>query len=218
MTKPFQPDGLPVFIGSLPLGDHREAFQLVLEYMSEIPLWVQLPVHKEEGMVAQFMPGLPGLCSVEDRQYIDTAGDDFNSELIQFYEDYMAVVEEKADLSDSRFVLDEVTTKGFFIFVKGLKRLSAPPVAVKGQITGPFTFCTAILDQNKKAIIYDAQIKDAAVKLLALKARWQARELSQFGRPVIIFIDEPALAGFGSSQFITISRDEIAQSLSLIHI
>ena len=213
MIKPFQPDGLPVFIGSLPLADHREAFKLVLEYTPEIPLWIQLPVHKEEGMVAQFMPGLPGLCALEDRQYIDTAGDDFNSELIQFYEDYLAVVEERTDLSDSRFVLDEVTTKGFFIFVKGLKRLSAPPIAVKGQITGPFTFCTAISDQNKKAIIYDAQIKDAAVKLLALKARWQARELSQFGRPVIIFLDEPALAGFGSSEFITISRDEVAQSL-----
>ena len=103
--------------------------------------------------------------------------------------------------------------KGFFIFAEGLKHLSAPPVAVKGQITGPFTFRTAISDQNKKAIIYDEQIKDAAVKLLALKSRWQTRELSQFDCPVVIFIDEPALAGFGSSEFITISRDEIAQSL-----
>jgi hypothetical protein len=213
MVKPFQPDGLPVFIGSLPLAEHQEAFELVLGYTPDIPLWIQLPVHKAEGMVAQFTPGLPGLCSAEDRLYIDTAGDDFNRELIQFYEDYMAVVEEKADLSDSRFALDKDTAKGFFVFVEGLKRLSAPPLAVKGQITGPFTFCTAISDQNKKAIIYDAQIKDAAVKLLALKARWQARELSQFGRPVIIFIDEPALAGFGSSEFITISRDEVAQSL-----
>jgi methionine synthase II (cobalamin-independent) len=123
------------------------------------------------------------------------------------------VVEENTDLSDSRFVLEADTTIGFFIFIEGLKHLSASPVAVKGQITGPFTFCTAISDQNKKAIIYDEQIKEAAVKLLALKSRWQARELSQFGCPVIIFIDEPALAGFGSSEFITISRDEIAQSL-----
>jgi methionine synthase II (cobalamin-independent) len=184
-----------------------------LEYTPEIPLWTQLPAHKAEGMVAQFMPGLPGLCSAEDSLYIDTVGDDFDSDLIQFYEEYLAVVEGNSDLSDSRFVLEEDTAKGFFIFIESLKRLSAPPVAVKGQITGPFTFCTGISDQSKKAIIYDEQIKDAAVKLLALKARWQARELSQFGCPVIIFIDEPALAGFGSSEFITISRDEIAQNL-----
>ena len=213
MVKSFEPNGLPVFIGSLPLAEHQEAFKLVLEYTPEIPLWNQLPVHKEEGMIAQFVSGLPGLCSDEDREYIDTAGDDFDSELIEFYEDYMAVVEEKADLSDSRFVLDEGRSNGFFIFIEDLKRRSAPPVAVKGQITGPFTFCTAISDQNKKAIIYDEQMNDAAVKLLALKSRWQARKLSQFGCPVIIFIDEPALAGFGSSEFITISRDEIAQSL-----
>ena len=213
MVKPFQPDGLPVFIGSLPLAEHQEAFELVLEYMPEIPLWVQLPVYKEEGMVAQFMPGLPGLCSVEEHQYIDTAADDFNNELLQFYEEYLAVIEGNGNLSNSRFVLNKKTTKGFFIFVEGLKRLSVPPMAVKGQITGPFTFCTAISDQDKKAIIYDPQIKDAAVKLLALKSRWQARELGRFGCPVIIFIDEPGLAGFGSSEFISISRDEIAESL-----
>ena len=213
MVTPFQPDGLPVFIGSLPFAEHQEALKLVLEYTPEIPLWNQLPVHKEEGMVAQFMSGLPGLYSNERRQYVDIEGNNFNSELIQFYEEYMAVVEENADLSNSRFVLDEGTSKGFYIFIEGLKRLQAPPVAVKGQITGPFTFCTGISDQNKKAIIYDAQMKDAAVKLLALKSRWQTSELSQFGRPVIIFIDEPALAGFGSSEYITISRDEIAESL-----
>lgn len=213
MVDTFQPNGLPVFIGSLPFAEHREAFKFVSEYTPEIPLWTQLPLHKAEGMVAQFMPGLPGLCSLEDRVYIDTAGDDFDSDLIQFYENYMAVVEENSDLSNSRFVLKEDTARGFFIFIESVKRLSAPPVAVKGQITGPFTFCTGISDQNKKAIIYDEQVKDAAVKLLALKARWQARELNQFGCPVIIFIDEPGLAGFGSSEFITISQDEIAQNL-----
>ncbi len=172
MVDPFQPGGLPVFIGSL-----------------------------------------PGLCSIEDSVFIDTAGDNFDNELLHFYENYMAVVEENCDLSDSRFVLEEDTARGFFIFIERAKRLSAPPVAVKGQITGPFTFCSGISDQNKKAIIYDEQINDAAVKLLALKARWQTRELRQFGCPVIIFIDEPALAGFGSSEFITISREAIALNL-----
>ncbi len=213
MADRFQPDGLPVFIGSLPLEDHREALKLVLQFTPEIPLWTQLPLHAAEGMVAQFMPGMPGIRALEDSAYIDAAGDGFESDLIRFYEEYMVVVEENSDLSNSRFVLGEDTAKGFFVFIEQLKRLSATPAAVKGQITGPFTFCTGIADQNKKAIIYDEQIKDAAVKLLSLKARWQARELSQFGRPVIIFIDEPGLAGFGSSEYITISPDEIARNL-----
>lgn len=214
MESAFQPRGLPALIGSLPLADHVEACQLVLEYTPQIPLWIQLPAHKQEGMVAQFMPGLPGICSTADRVYIDTDLDNFENDILKFYEDYIAVVDGDTDLFESRFSLSEETARGFFVFVESLKGLSSPPIAVKGQITGPFTFCTGILDQNKKAIIYDAQLKDAAVKLLALKSRWQVQQLKQFDCPVIIFLDEPALAGFGSSEFISISRDDIAQSLA----
>jgi methionine synthase II (cobalamin-independent) len=213
MDSIFRPRCLPVLIGSLPLADHVEACQLVWEHTPQIPLWVQLPAYPEEGMIAQFMPGLPGICSSGGSVYINTDQDGFDRDILKFYEDYMAVEEGHTALSESRFVLNEDTARGFFIFVDRLKRLSTPPVAVKGQVTGPFTFCTGIADQNKKAIIYDEQVKDAAVKLLALKARWQVKQLSGFGAPVIIFFDEPALAGFGSSAFIGISRDGIAQSL-----
>ncbi len=213
MENTFQPRGLAALIGSLPLADHAKACQLVLEYTPQIPLWIQLPAHKEEGMVPQFMPGLPGICRAADRVCIDTEQDDFEYDILKFYEDYMAVVDGDADLSVSRFSLSEDTARGFFVFVESLKRLSSPPLAVKGQVTGPFTFCTGIADQNKKAIIYDEQLKDAAVKLLALKSRWQVQQLKHFNCPVIIFLDEPGLAGFGSSEFISISRDEMAQSL-----
>ena len=214
MESKFQPQGLPALIGSLPLTDHIKASQLVLEYTPQIPLWIQLPANKDEGMVPQFMPGLPGLYSTTDRVYIDTDQADFENDILKYYEDYMAVAEGDADLSVSRFSLGEQTASGFFVFIENIKNLERAPVAVKGQVTGPFTFCTGISDQNKKAIIYDAQLKDVAVKLLAFKARWQVQQLRQFDCPVIIFLDEPALAGFGSSEFISISRDEIAQSLA----
>jgi methionine synthase II (cobalamin-independent) len=214
MEITFQPRGLPALIGSLPLTDHVEACRLVLEYTPQIPLWIQLPAYKEEGMIPQFMPGLPGIHATADRVYIDTDQDDFENDILNFYEDYMAEADGATDLSETRFALREETAKGFFVFVEHLKDLEAAPVAVKGQVTGPFTFCTGISDQNKKAIIYNEQVKDAAVKLLALKSRWQVQRLKQFDCPVIIFLDEPALAGFGSSEFISISRDQIAQSLA----
>ena len=213
MESTFHPGGLPALIGSLPLRDHVEACQLVLEYTPQIPLWIQLPAYKEEGMVPQFMPGLPGICSTAERVYIDTALEDFENDILRFYEDYMAVENGDSDLSTSRFSLNEQTARGFFVFVEHIKRLETPPTAIKGQITGPFTFCTGISDQNRKAIIYDDQMKDAAIKLLALKSRWQVQQLKQFNCPVLVFLDEPALAGFGSSEFISISRDEVAQSL-----
>jgi methionine synthase II (cobalamin-independent) len=68
-------------------------------------------------------------------------------------------------------------------------------------------------DHEKRAIFYHDALRDAAVKLLALKAAWQVKKLSAFGVPVIMFIDEPALAGYGSSEFISISREEIMACL-----
>jgi len=207
----FQANGLPALIGSLPMDNHAEAIKLVFRYTPEIPLWVQLPVYKEEGMIAQFLPGLPGLTIEKERAYIDTSTGGFGKDLLKFYEDYMAVTEGEVDLSKSRFVLTEDTAGGFFEFMKQLKVVSVPPIAVKGQITGPVTFCTVMNDQDGKAIFYDEQIRDVAVKRLAQKARWQVRELSKFGVPVIIFFDEPVLAGIGSSAFISITNDEVAK-------
>lgn len=210
MTKKFQANALPLLIGSLPLGDHEKAVELVFQYTPEIPLWIQLPVYKEEGMIFQFLPGMPGFTVTEDKAFINTSGEKFDDELLQFYEDYMADTEGKSDPHDSRFALKPDTARGFFALTDYLKKASRPPLAVKGQITGPVTFCTSVKNQSGIAIFYDDQLRDASLKLLAQKARWQVRQFSKFGCPVIIFFDEPGLAGFGSSEFISISHDEVA--------
>jgi methionine synthase II (cobalamin-independent) len=46
-----------------------------------------------------------------------------------------------------------------------------------------------------------------------MKCAWQARFLRETGLPVLIFIDEPALAGLGSSSFISIATADIAQDI-----
>jgi len=213
VTAVFQANGLATLIGSLPLVDHNEALDLIWAYMPEIPMWAQLPSNRREGMMVQFASGLPGLCHANDSLFVDAGGDAFDRELLEFYEDYLAVIEGRLQLDASRFALTEDTAQGFFTLAKRLQTAANIPAAVKGQITGPFTFCTGIADQEKRAIFYDPQIRDAAVKLLALKARWQAERLAEFQRPVIIFVDEPGLAGFGSSEFTSIAREEVMQCL-----
>jgi len=205
----FKPECLPVLIGSLPIQDHQEAGRLVLEYTPEIPLWVQLPSFKQEGMITQFLPGMPGVSTNGDKTFIDTSSPAFESELLEFYEAYMAVNDDRTSLENSIFAMSTNTAPGFFTLMENLSRSDSAPVAVKGQITGPFTFGTGLTDENGKAVFYNDQLRDAAVKLLAMKARWQTRRLGKSGRPVIIFFDEPALTGFGSSAFISISREEI---------
>jgi methionine synthase II (cobalamin-independent) len=209
----FIPACRPTLIGSMPLKDHREAHRLVMEHTPEIPPWVQLPAFRVEGMVPQFLPGLPGLTAAGDREYIDTAGSDFETELVAFYEAYLACSEGGGNLDNSIFALTDQTAAGFSTLRSGLTASSAVPFAVKGQVSGPVTFATGVKDQHDQAIFYNDQLRDAVVKMLALKARWQVRALSKFEKPVIIFMDEPALAGFGSSEFISITREEVIACL-----
>jgi hypothetical protein len=209
MAKKFQANGLPALIGSFPLHDHVEGVKLVFKYTPEIPLWIQLPAYKEEGMIAQFQTGFPGLVSKADKCFVDTAEPAFDNDILEFYEDYMAVSEGELSIEDSRFAMKADTARGFFSFIEHLRSHPDPPYAIKGQITGPITFGLGLTDQNGKAIFYDEQLRDVAIKLLAQKARWQAKRLLSFGSPIIIFFDEPAFAGFGSSAMISVSRDEV---------
>ncbi len=210
MKRNFLANGLPLLIGSLPLRDHAEGVKLVFKYTPEIPLWVQLPAYREEGMIAQFQYGFPGLKTKTDTSFVDTSDPSFDDDILRFYEEYMAVNEGGADIEGSRFAMKAHTAGGFFAFMEHLHSLSGHPYAIKGQITGPITFGLGLTDQNRKAVFYDEQLRDALVKLLAQKARWQVKKLSDFGSPILIFFDEPALAGFGSSAMISVSRDEVA--------
>ena len=209
MLRKFQANCLPVLIGSLPLKDHVESTELVFKYTPQIPLWVQLPVYREEGMVAQFLPGFPGLAMEADKSFVNTVDPSFDEDLLRFYKDYLSVSEGETDLIGSRFAITADTAGGFFALTEHLRHLSHRPLALKGQITGPITFGLGLTDEKGKAIFYNEQLRDAAVKLLAQKARWQIKRLSEFECPSIIFFDEPALAGFGSSAMISISREEV---------
>jgi methionine synthase II (cobalamin-independent) len=193
----------------MPVKEHDHAAQLAFKYTPDIPLWVQLPYYAQEGMVAQFVPGLPGVVHKDERIYIDTSAESFDADLLAFFEEYMAVMEGQSSLETSRFALTPKSAPGFFALERQLPNVSSPSMAVKGQVTGPITFCTGLADQDRRAIFYNDTVRDAAVKHLALKAAWQVRRLSQFNLPVIIFIDEPALAGFGSSEFISITKEDI---------
>jgi len=212
----FKPECRPTLIGSMPVKDHLEAHRLIMDHTPEIPPWVQLPVFQQEGMVPQFLPGLPGITHSGGRTYVDTGSADFEAELLAFYEAYLACAEAPDTLDASVFALTDETAAGFGTLCAGLETAAEDLCAVKGQVTGPITFATGVKDQHDQAIFYHSQLRDAAVKLLALKARWQTRVLARFGKPVIIFLDEPALAGFGSSEFISITREEVVACLEEI--
>ncbi|MBU0481627.1 MAG: hypothetical protein KKG47_11035 [Proteobacteria bacterium] len=211
-SETFRPRGRATLIGSLPVADHQQGLDLINHYTPDIPLWPQLPSNRKEGMLVQFMEGMVGLVEGE-RTYFDTGGN-FEEELLPFFEELIAVGENPALLMDSRFAVSRERAAGLYLLKEKVDPGKA--VALKGQITGPFTQLTGLQDQDKKLGYYNPSLREMIVQGLALKAAWQIRFLKDPGLPVIVFIDEPALAGLGSSAFISISRDDIGQDIGQV--
>ncbi len=210
---PFKAAGMATLIGSLPVVEHSEALAWILNHTPEIPLWPQLPANPAENMLNQFIEGFPGIVEDEGRTFFNTSLPNFEEELLHFFEEYLLISENPAQLLDSRFAISHTRAEGIYQLkekVAGLLNIKA----LKGQLTGPFTFLTGLSDQDHRLGYYDPTIREMAVKGLALKGAWQASFLKEQGYPVIVFIDEPALAGLGSSSFISIAKEDIAQDLS----
>jgi methionine synthase II (cobalamin-independent) len=216
----FTPSGLPVLIGSVPLNDHQQALDWIFAATPEIPLWPQLPGNPYEGMMPQFAEGIPciheeNLTAPEGRIFYDISSTDFETEMLAFYEDYMIVQEDPAKLLESRFQVSRARAEGLYQFPEYLHKSAQQPVAIKGQVTGPFTMLTGIKDNQGRAGYYDDTVREMVVKGIAMKAAWQTRFLvERCGGQVIVFIDEPALAGLGSSAFISVSNAVVQDMLN----
>ena len=213
-TGQFFADGLPVLIGSLPLTDHAKALEWIFDITPEIPLWPQLPHHPLERMMPQFAEGIP--CIVEEhisepegRILFDINRTDFEAEMLTFYEEYLAALEDPSLLAGSRFRVSKERAAGLYYFVEALGNRTDLK-AVKGQVSGPFTMLTGIKDREGKAGYFDDTIRDMVIKGISMKAAWQTRFLADAtDKPVLLFVDEPALAGLGSSAFIGVTAGEI---------
>jgi methionine synthase II (cobalamin-independent) len=199
-------------IGSLPLTNVDEAVALPLRYLPEAPIWPQLPLRKHtERFCEMYSESLPGLRidPAKEQYWFDTARD-LTPELERFFERYLA-----KDLEFFRISEDHAA--GLYAFVRELKATGLPKGArfLKGHLTGPFTFATTLKDEQGRDIAYNEVLFDAVTKGLAMKAAWQIGLLKQFGLPVIIFIDDPAVGALGSA-FSAVSAEDVSKKLNEI--
>jgi hypothetical protein len=165
-------------------------------------------------MMVQFTEGLPGLAEGEERVFFDTSAPSFIDEVTDFYTRYLAVTEKGDSTALDTFGISDQYGAGFAEFIIQLERDFSPRIAIKGQVTGPFTLGINLLDQDDRCSYYDDQLRDIIIKLVSMKALWQIQRLRRFGAPPMIFFDEPALVGFGSQTFITVSREDILGDLN----
>ncbi len=213
----FEPCCLATTIGSLPHTDVARGTALMFKNTPEIASWVQFPKRNQfENMMVQFTEGMPALVQDEGRFYFSTSINDFPGQLTHFYEHYLAVIDDKDYDALEKFHLSKRYAAGFSEFTTRLPehlRLGRT-VVLKGQVTGPFTLGTNLLDQDDRCSYYDDQLHDVIVKTIVMKALWQIVQLKEFGLPVMIFLDEPSLLGFGKQTFITISRDDVIRDIN----
>jgi methionine synthase II (cobalamin-independent) len=221
-ATPFVAGGLPLLIGSLPVNDPQIAlYDWIMTATPEIPIWPQLPTNPYERMLHQFAEGLPGVVEEsietnESRIFYDTEGAGFEEAQLAFYEEYLQAAEDPEFLLNSSFAVSRKRAQGIYTLTDAAGDF-VNPTALKGQITGPFTMLTGVHDKEDRLGYYNPTIRDIVVKGLAMKAAWQALYLrSQSQLPILIFIDEPALAGLGSSAFISIGADDIRADINEI--
>ncbi len=191
-------------IGSFPYPDGATLCPRLVREV-QIPAWPQLPRRTfHENMYAQYSHGLPGLILDEAHEKVTfNTDDDLSPALEEFYGRYLA------DDVDS-FALPADYAAGFYTMLDTLK--ATPGEWVKGHVTGPISFGLTVVDQDLRSSLYNEQLADPIVKQLAFNARWQVRQLKQTRPNVIIFVDEPYLASFGSA-FISLSREQVIMML-----
>jgi len=213
----FYPFCLATMIGSLPHTDVARGTALMFKNTPEIASWVQFPKrNRYENMMMQFTEGMPAFVLDGDRRYFSTSVNDFPEQLAYFYEHYLAVIEDQNSDALENFRLSQRYAAGFSEFVARLPKQMTlgRTIMLKGQVTGPFTLGTNLLDQNGRCSYYDDQLHDLIVKMIVMKALWQIDRLSEFCLPVMIFLDEPSLLGFGKQTYITISREDVIKDIN----
>jgi hypothetical protein len=196
-------------IGSLPHADPQKAVQVILDNIPDAPIWPQLPANGlREQMEVQYCEKIPRVVIDEQKQrmFIDTAGD-ISNELAEFYEHFMS---DDVDY----FRITPAFSKGIPAMKAALEAAGGKRPFVKLQTTGPISFGLTIVDENKRNIYYNPDFIDAIVKALAMKCRWQIRQFRKYAAGVICFIDEPILSAFGSSTYVSVTREDVISKLS----
>jgi hypothetical protein len=155
-------------------------------------------------MYTQYSATLPGIVIDDKNEKItfDTSGD-LTPALEEFYAQYL---EDNLDY----FALPQDHAEGFFEMLVQLTKL--PGEWVKGHVTGPISMGLTITDQDLRSSLYNELLVDSLIKNAAMNARWQIRQLKTVRPKVIMFVDEPYMASFGSA-YISLNRDQVVHML-----
>jgi len=196
----------------MPFADKDYAIGVSLDCL-DAPIWPQLSKYGlYEQMEIQYSESIP--CAVIDeekgRMFFQTDGD-YSEAFGEFYEKWSEAEEAGSNLDF--MAITEDYSKGLHALFNKLEADGKKLPWLKVQTTGPCSFALTIVDENKRAIYYNEEFRDVIVKALGLKCRWQIQKFKPFCENIICFIDEPILSAFGSSTYVSVSREEVVAIL-----
>jgi hypothetical protein len=167
-------------MGIMPHKNIDKALELALSL--DIPFWPQLPkVSYSEDMYVQASHDFPGIAVdfVNRRIIFNTAK--FEQELANYFME----IEEGNNFalrSDQSLVYKEFLSKNLQQFH-----------AIRGQMIGPVSFGFNIVDENRKPIIYNDEVRAILFDFIQKKANAQYEELVVKNPNSFVWLDEPGL-------------------------
>lgn len=198
-------------IGSLPHNNLKDAMNVVEKYFN-IPFWPQLvKISKNEDMIVQFLEGMPSFFIDKEngKVFLDTEYEEFFEDLEQFFTDYEEIISDINSPALDKYAISPLFSAAIPEFLNIIK--NKRPDFAKGQIVGPFTLSTTLVDKNGRCAIYDETLKEIIIKTLTLKALWQIKKIKEADSATIpvIFIDEPSISQLGTSAYVSVSQQEV---------
>lgn len=167
-------------MGIMPHKDIDKAFGLAMSM--DIPFWPQLPnVSYFEDMYAQASQHFPGIIVDAENETMSFETDRFMEELTAYSE-----IMEKPEM----FSLSEEYSLVYHRFLK--ENLAAFP-AIRGQMIGPVSFGFKVMDENRKPIIYNEEVRSLLYDFIQRKINAQYNELKARNTNAFVWLDDPGL-------------------------
>ncbi len=191
-TSPLEFWGSVTGIGSLPHVNPEEAVAFVAQHCPDAPFWPQLTQRApEEYMLLQMLTPLLDLVDRQSPARLFIKPGEFSAF--------------RSRLRAAEAVFTEQTAAGFFAFERGCKAgLFTHARVLKGQVSGPLTLARCLLTDETapdhanpgmtwRPLLADPTAMNELTDYLCRLTTWQINRLQRFGKPVMIFVDEPVL-------------------------
>ncbi len=167
-------------MGIMPHRNPDRALDLALNL--DIPFWPQLPrASFTEDMFAQLSDGFPGAAIDYEEKRVMFDTQDFHDQIAE----YSALME-----SNEIFTRERDTSMTFPRFI--ISELFSKS-AIRGQVCGPVNFGFRVVDEEKRPLIYNEEVRGILFDFVKRKVNAHYQLLSEIHPNAFVWVDEPGL-------------------------